>query len=92
MLDLDRPNNLVKFIYGHDKNVTEIANSDKNLRVRDQLGAKRILQAEQKTNKTPTNQPNDKKNTKKQTNKKNKNSPSAPSRFIFSFFLVFSYL
>lgn len=48
MLDLDRPNNLVSFIYGYDKNVTEISNSDKNLLVRVQLGADWILQTQEK--------------------------------------------
>lgn len=48
MLDLDRPNNLVSFIYGYDKNVTEISNSDKNLPVRVHLGANWILQTQEK--------------------------------------------
>lgn len=48
MLDLDRPNNLVSFIYGYDKNVTEISNTDKNLPIRVQLGAIWILQTQKK--------------------------------------------
>lgn len=48
MLDLDKSNNLVSFIYGYDKNVIEISSLDKNLPVKVQLGANWILQTQEK--------------------------------------------